>query len=280
MPATLKFGSKGPDVAKLVGLLDKHGCSPRPPVTSAEPEFGRAIENAVLYFQMTHQGRDGNWLDVDGVVGPGTWWALEHATGKHQRSFLEVGIPRGIEGVRRQLLETAVKQHGVREDAGRPNRGDEVDKFLPASVTANPDKPGLAWCCYFVSWVTKEVYGKHILGEPVASCYTAWARAKQRKRWVPNDGRNVPTPGDAFLILKDDPAKGWCQGHIGFVLQVAPDGKSINTVEGNCGNRVKIGRRHLSDPLLKGFINIAGDKPEFERGSLRGAKDLGKHGTR
>jgi hypothetical protein len=166
----------------------------------------------------------------------------------------------------------------VREE-GRPNRGGEVDKFLPKDVASTSAKDGPPWCCYFASWIIKEVFGKHPLGKPVASVHTAWKHAKELGHWEPNDGR-VPTPGDAFLILNDDPEKGWCTGHIGFVLQVAKDGKSINTVEGNCGNRVKIGRRELSDPKLKGFINIVGDHPQFTRGTLRGAEDLGAHGTR
>jgi hypothetical protein len=276
----LRFGDQGGDVTELVELLTAHGCPPRPPVTSAAPVFGRAVENSVLYFQMTHLGEDGDWLEVDGVVGPASWWALEHAAGQPQRSFLEVGIPEGIEGTRRSLLETAVKEHGVREDSGRPNRGPEVDKFLPPEITRRPDQPGQPWCCYFVSWTAREVYGKHILGRPVASCWVAWKRAQENERWLPNDGQEVPTPGDAFLILHGEPERGWCTGHIGFVLQVADDGRSFNTVEGNCGNRVKIGRRSLGDPLLRGFINIVGDRPDFLRGSLRGAKDLGTSGTR
>jgi murein L,D-transpeptidase YcbB/YkuD len=96
MPSTLKFGNKGPEVASLVKLLTKHGCTPRPAVTSSAPRFGRAVENMVLYFQMTHQGPDGKWLGVDGVVGKDSWWALKNATGQAQRSFLEAGIPRGI----------------------------------------------------------------------------------------------------------------------------------------------------------------------------------------
>ena len=280
MPATLRFGSKGQDVARLVKLLEKRGIPPRPPVTAAAPAFGRAIENSVLYFQMTHQGENGKWLGVDGVVGPATWWALNNATGKNQRTFLEAGIPRGIEGLRRQLLETAVKQHGVRESKTRANRGKEVDKFLPSWITNDPHREGLAWCCYFVSWVARQVYGRHILGQPVASCWVAWKRAREKNRWIHNDGRQLPTPGDAFVMLYGDPHKGRCSGHIGFVLQVAKNGKSINTVEGNCGNRVKIGLRQLGDPTIKGFINIVGDRPEFTRGLLRGAKNLGASGTR
>jgi hypothetical protein len=234
----------------------------------------------VLYFQMTHLGDSGEWLDVDGVVGQATSWALEHSTGAPQRSFLEAGIPAGIEGTRRALLETAVKQHGVREDSDWPNRGSEVDKFLPLDITRSPNQPGQPWCCYFVSWTAREVYGRHILGRPVASCWVAWKRAQENERWQPNQGLLVPTPGDAFLILHDEPERGWCTGHIGFVLQVAVDGESFNTVEGNCGDRVKIGRRSLGDPLLRGFINIVGDRPDFVRDSLRGAKDLGRAETR
>ena len=206
----LKFGSKGPAVAKLVELLKKHGCTPRPPVTSSNPTYGRAIENMVLYFQMTHQGREGKWLSVDGAVGPNTWWALENATDASQRSFLEAGIPNGIEGKRRTLLEIAVKEHGVREDRGRPNRG-EVDKYQPNWATANPAKDGLPWCAYFVSWVVKQVYGRHLLGKPVASVWVAWKRANEHGRWI-SKNRATPTPGDAFVMLYGNPERGRCKG--------------------------------------------------------------------
>jgi hypothetical protein len=276
----LRFGDRGVEVRKLVDKLDAAGCTPRPPVTSTEPRFGRAVENMVLYFQMTHQGPDGNWLSVDGVVGDHTWWALANASGKSQRSFFEVGMPEGIDGQRLQILETAVREHGVREDRSRPNRGKEVDKYLPSHYTSDPSTDGPPWCAYFVSWVLKEVYGRHLLGRPVASVHTSWSHARTAERWMPKRAGRVPTPGDAFVILKHPPENGWCTGHIGLVLQVAVDGKSFNTVEGNCGNRVKIGRRDMGDPQLRGFINIVGDRPRFTRGELRGAKDLGRQGTR
>ncbi|UCF19121.1 MAG: CHAP domain-containing protein [Gemmatimonadota bacterium] len=192
MPATLKFGDQSPDVAKLVDLLTKRGCAPVPPVITSQPKFGRAIENMVLYFQMTHQ----------------------------------------------------------------------------------------PWCAYFAFWVLKEIYGKHLLGEPVAAVWSAYKHALEHKPREPNDGR-TPTPGDAFVILHgDDYKQNRCTGHIGFLLQVADDGKSFNTIEGNCGNRVKVGTRAISDPKLRGFINIVGDRPTFKRGSLRGAQNVGKSGMR
>lgn len=279
MPSVLKFGTQNLEVAKLVQMLKAHGCAPSPPVTAAVPKFGRAIENMVLYFQMTHQGRTGEWLEVDGIVGEDTWWALENATGDAQRSFLETGIPMGIEGDRRKILETAVKEHGVREDPGRPNRGDEVEKYYPASWVSDPDDEGPAWCCFFMSWVTKQALGRYVMGELLWSCYTAWERAVSQGKWEEKNGSH-PTPGDAFVILHKKPELGRCTGHIGFVLQVAGDGRTFNTVEGNCGNRVKIGKRSLSDPNLRGFINFFGDHPEFVRGSLRGAKRLDPADTR
>lgn len=276
----LRFGSRGPEVARLVELLSSHGYIPYPKVTSASPRFGRAIENMVLYFQMTHQGPSGEWMDVDGIVGGDTWHALQTDHQNSQRSFLEVGIPDGITGLRRQILEIAVKEHGVCEDAGIPNRGSEVDKYLPADRTSDPSEAGPAWCAYFASWVTREAFGKHVLGQPVASVWTAYQRARQNGRWTSNGG-DTPAPGDLFVNLKDESYPStWTTGHIGFVLQVSKDGKSINTVEGNCGNRVKIGLRHLDDPLTRGFINVAGDKPTFARGSLRGPRNVGPNRTR
>jgi len=191
-----------------------------------------------------------------------------------------VGIPEGITGKRREILEIAAKEHGVSEDGKLPNRGREVDKYLPADVRSDPTKKGPAWCAYFASWVTREAYGKHLLGTPVASVWTAYQRARQNDRWV-QKGNETPIPGDLFVNLKNEDYKTeWTTGHIGFVLQVSKDGKSINTIEGNCGNRVKIGRRYLADPLTRGFINFVGDNPSFARGSLRGARNLGSSATR
>lgn len=284
----LKFGSKGLDVARLVKLLESHGCTPSPQVTASSPRFGRAIENMVMYFQMTHLNTNGNWLDVDGQVGKNTWLALEHGDDDAQRSHLKPVVPEGIEGNRKAILETAIGEHGIREDTGRKNekgekltnRGKDVDKYLPNWVTSDPTTDGQPWCAYFISWVVKEVYGRHLLGRPVARVWKAYERASKEGRWTPK-GAEVPTPGDAFVLLYDDEYTSVnCTGHIGFVLQVSEDGRSYNTIEGNCADRVKVGQRTLDDPTLRGFINIVGDKASFTRGSLRGAKNVDSKRTR
>ena len=88
----------------------------------------------------------------------------------------------------------------------------------------------------------------------------------KRQLWVPSTLRgNRPFPGDAFVMEHGDGT-----GHIGFVLRVSADGTTINTVEGNCGNRVKVGLRSLSAHDIVGFIDNVPDetREDFERGVL------------
>ena len=81
-------------------------------------------------------------------------------------------------------------------------------------------------------------------------------------------------PGDVFYMRF-----GSTKGHVGFVYRMSEDGETINTVEGNCANRVKIGRRRLSS--VYGIIDFFGDdgSEDFERGLIE-AKNVGKDGTR
>ena len=67
----LRLGSKGEEVKKLQGLLINKGYSCGS--SGADGDFGQGTYNAVVKFQQGHG------LDVDGVVGPATWRALESA---------------------------------------------------------------------------------------------------------------------------------------------------------------------------------------------------------
>jgi hypothetical protein len=77
----------------------------------------KLTRNAVTYFQQTHVGPNGAFLDVDGVVGPDTWWALRNPSGAAQKSGLDPDIPRGLTPLRTRLLEIALAEHakGVKE---------------------------------------------------------------------------------------------------------------------------------------------------------------------
>ena len=74
---TLKRGSKGRWVTLLQTKLISQGYSCGS--TGADGDFGANTEKAVKEFQKEHDGQNGKALKVDGIVGPETWWAIEHA---------------------------------------------------------------------------------------------------------------------------------------------------------------------------------------------------------
>lgn len=75
--STLRWGSHGADVVDLQNILNAKGAKPRLKVDGA---FGDLTKHEVEDFQGFPGSRDsrGRRLSVDGVVGPNTWWALEH----------------------------------------------------------------------------------------------------------------------------------------------------------------------------------------------------------
>jgi hypothetical protein len=268
----LKQGVRDPQVSELRELLQKQGFwnASFSPYDGLTPSLMTAkLTEAVVYFQQTHLDSSGQPLDADGVVGAKTWWSLRHSTGKAQKSNLQKNLyPEGIGIERLELLTTAMKYHGAKETPNGSNRGPVVDKFLPG--WSRRSKKGPAWCMFFVSFVTKATFGSYPLGRVHGSCKKGWVAAKARSMTY-----TAPVPGDAFMMLR---ANG--TGHVGFVYRVSEDGKRINTIEGNCGNRVKIGCRDTKT-ITAGFIDFVGTpRPrKFERGLVK-AQNVGAHGTR
>jgi hypothetical protein len=105
-----------------------------------------------------------------------------------------------------------------------------------------------------------------------------WQLAKD-KGWAMDKASYSPVPGDAFVMLYQDGT-----GHIGCVLRVdkARNATAFNTVEGNCGNRVKVGRRQMDQSTLVGFINQYSreKKPRGWKTGLVATDDVGAEGTR
>jgi len=276
----LKRGSRSPDVVRIKQYLEAQGFwewdhAPRRKGSINLSTYSAKLADAVAYWQQTHLGPDGRPLAVDGIVGDDTWWSLLHPTGKAQSSGLGKyqRLPNGLTVLRRQLLLTALGEYGVKERPMGSNRGLEVDKYLPKwwLKERNRLEKGPPWCCFFVSWVTRQVFGKYPLGRNHGSCKAAWMAAQGRgMTMVPL----APAPGDAFYMTW-----GPRTGHIGFVLRVSEDGKEINTVEGNCANRVKIGRRPI-DYRIFGVIDFCGDGiGGFERGLIP-VPEVGRDSTR
>ena len=78
--ATIRRRSSGPDVVECQQDLIKLGYDLSP--YGADGKFGAKTEAAVRSFQSTHvDPNTGNKLNVDGIVGPASWAALDVAVG-------------------------------------------------------------------------------------------------------------------------------------------------------------------------------------------------------
>lgn len=251
MPSTLRRLTPNADVGLLQQLLSSNGYFGVEKPAHGIFE-GLTFENVVL-FQLQHIYKDGKPLKPDGVVGTKTWWALKNPSGEKQRNHLSASVPSGLTNKRHQLVELIIEEHSkpVFEVPDGSNRSPDIDGYW-----GNTGVLGLAWCCAFVSWVLKEVTdsypieGRHHLG-----VQKMWRAAKRL-----NMATEIPKPGDIFVQLFSGG-----KGHTGFVVGVTEDGKTIYTGEGNCGNRLKIGKRPKSSELR--FIDCLQDNqtPDFER---------------
>lgn len=252
---TLRYGDTGEDVKVLQSLLQAQGFFNG----YVGGNFKTKTRAAVHYFQQTHIGKDGEFLKVDGIVGPNTWWALYNPAGAAQRNNIKGDIISGLSDSREKLLVTAIGEHkkGVAEDPDGANWGDGVTKYLTGIGPA-------PWCNFYVSWCYHETFGEWPQGKRHGHCMTFWNEAKKLGNAKTKD-KYKPVPGDIFIMLyKNSSGRYTGSGHTGIVLSRLGD--TFNTVEGNAGNRVKVGKRYMSQSTLVGFINLFGnDSPNFEQ---------------
>jgi len=275
----LKYGDKGEWVKVAQKLLKDQGFFKG----AVRGNYLKLTTEAVVYFQNTHLGPDGEFLESDGEVGSNTWWALRNPVGIPQKSNLPGEIPTGLTPVRTKVLRVALDEHaaGVHEIPNGANSGGGVDKYIPAG-TAPP------WCCYFWSWVNREASGGYSLGAKYGRVSSAFGKARDLGM-ARQKGDYIPIPGDAFIMATSDAEAGKFKftgtGHIGYVLRVEVSRRkavTINTVEGNSGNRVKLGKRNLSDDAIVGFINNYGanEQPTGWQRGLVSAESTGGDTTR
>jgi hypothetical protein len=245
----MQYGDHSNAVATLQEILQSQGYFEH----KITGQYLRQTKDAIVYFQQTHIDEAKEPLRVDGITGEKTLWAIKHPSGEDQRSYLEAEIPKNLSNERHALLEIALREHGAKESPDGSNWGDEIEKY--GSITGSP------WCCFFWSWCTVQRNGRFPMRAKFGRGKSAWYRAKALGMAHQREGY-IPIPGDAFVMseTRDDRLIGI--GHIGFVLRVeVKDGVAvrINTIEGNCGNRVKIGVRVLNNNDIVGFINCYPD---------------------
>lgn len=217
----LRQGDRGAAVERLTRLLKR-----RDYLDTKCRIFTLAVRRAVEEFQARHVDERDRPLEVDGIVGPLTWWALEedHSVRPPElpwahRMPAEGGSERGRAALRTAIAEAKA---GARE-IGANNSGRFVDKYLNGIVPAPAN-----WCAGFVSWC----FSQHPDGIPYE--YSVGARdirgQFKRKGWLVEG--ETPEPGDIVVWWRGKP-EGW-MGHIGFVHHCSNG--IVYSLEGNKGN--------------------------------------------
>jgi hypothetical protein len=230
--------------------------------------FGPLLDVQVRAFQTAHLGPDGQYLLADGVVGAKTWWALYHPSGEAQRSHI-VPVTAGnttefqrrfgmLSQQRQAFIRLAFQEHaaGVREIPDGSNQGDGVDKYIAGFGPA-------PWCALFVSWLFRQVTGRWPNNRRHAHVQTGWNEAIRLGRVFTGKDR-LPLPGDLPIWHF---TRG--RGHVSVLVASDARCQLMNTIGGNEGNRVKLGRRTLSrERELVGFIDLFGER-QGERDVVR-----------
>ena len=252
----LLAGVTGDYVAQLHQALTEEGYDCGEDAYSAPAVFGPDTEAEVRLFQAGHAGPDGHPLVADGVVGPATWWALQHPSGDQQAGLValpDMPAQQATNVVAAAALASAWAElrAGVREVPDGSNRGPRVDAYT--GVTGDGDGP--PWCAYFVSWNFSQAPGGSPFGKVggalaiVRSCeknIIACVTDTQGPSYSPSRCR-PPQAGDVGVI--DD---GGGHGHALHVAAVLGD--TLWTVEGNSGNAVRTRRRPVKS--VRWFLNF------------------------
>lgn len=232
----LKRGSTGKKVKELQGLLNKKGFN-----LVVDGIFGYKTYKAVKAFQSQNLDKHGRQLEVDGKVGPLTWWSLNNTSPIDVTPVIDYtempDISLGGSSVGRSALQTAINEmkNGAREIGGE-NLGEYVAKYLgPVGL-----RPPQHWCASFVSWCFLQAIGGN--KEDMPFNYSPGARdiysQFRRKRWHfkwGDPGGKTPEPGDIVAWYRYTLAD-W-QGHIGLVHHYT-DG-FLYTIEGNRSSKVE-----------------------------------------
>jgi len=195
---------------------------------------------------------------------------LNNGSGEKQRSNIDPLIPDKLTPQRKKLLEILCVKYrtGVREIPDGSNGGDGVDE-----ITGGWKAP---WCAMTVHWVFKKALGVEPWGNRGASA----AVINIYKQAVTKDtfkkkGDYFPRPGDVFIMLyKDKHGDLTGKGHTGIVLRVSKDGWTLNTLEGNAGNRLACKIRKVTQSTLVGFVNpypVDENTNNWERGIVDAA---------
>ena len=199
-------------------------------------QFGAGTYAAVRAFQTSHLGPDGKPLSVDGVVGPKTWWALQHPGGTD--AFIADGWHFDASMVRdavKPALVAAAAQISVHEDPDGSNDGPLVRQFTAPGFIGDP------WCCLFASWAFAHLIGGSPFGR-IASTWALYEWAQAHGLVLPPAA--IPQAGDVFVVLHGERTDPNHRGHTGMLCGGDMGGNNFPTIAGNESNAVRGGIRN------------------------------------
>lgn len=159
-----------------------------------------------------------------------------------------------------KLLELAISQLGVEEDAAHTNHGEAVKYQIAAGL---PKGGGFPWCQSLVYWCGLQAYGEQNPVPRTGGVLDCWNKAVASDTINTLAKEDATTenvlPGYQFIL---DLGKG--EGHTGVVESVDADG-TLHTIEGNSNNDgsrdgyevCRQTKRHIHDTALVGFICYA-----------------------
>ena len=251
---TIRAGSRGLYVIDAQERLRGSGV-----YVQVDGFYGTLTSEAVREFQMSHLGSKGEPLAVDGVVGRETWWALYNSTAAHQKTGLGSVVqdtpqnPDGLSDLRLAFVDALWEAYAldIREIPDGSNWGGHVTKILENAGGPRP------WCAHAISWIWKRAFGSYPNGRDHGHVLTFWREAITKGQSHEVKDGYQPKPGDLGVMLYKRNGRLTGSGHIFAV--VANDGAAMNTIEGNSGNRLKVGWRSRKQSTLVGFINLFGD---------------------
>lgn len=153
----------------------------------------------------------------------------------------------------KQIIERAKAEIGVHEAPPNSNNV-KYNTWYYGHPVAGPEYP---WCAVFISWLFKAEQG---ICPRTASCVNMLAWFEKKRQIV-----NKPQAGDIVFFKYNTNTRR--TNHVGLVVSVSDDGRTINTIEGNTSissqdNGGKVMQRNRYSNI------VAYARPAYQQGTL------------
>lgn len=209
----------GDDVRELQTKLNQLGYN----CGAADGYFGNNTDSAVRRFQSA------KGLDVDGIVGPNTWGAINSAIS---------GGQTGGSGSLSKFVSVAAGEIGYHET------GDNNTKY-GAWYGMN----GQPWCAMFVSWCANQAGILNSVVPKYASCALGYEAYNNKGKYRTRGTGYVPKAGDVIIFYNTKYSAPFY--HTGIVESVSSG--NVNTIEGNSSDAVRRRSYSLSYGDIHGY---------------------------